>query len=144
MSHIRTSGLSLLGLLTWCAVVAAEEPEFDEDSPFRPGEGFGTSATCGTMPYWIEHAPDYHGRITMVIEGPIVESHWDGALAYLVMCQPDEVQVMCVTYYPEDVTGEPVQFAGGYNRTGERQIVLDPCLTYSIDSDAQAVNRYAK
>jgi hypothetical protein len=125
----------IAALLATCAlgITAQAEPVFDEDGPFRPGEGFGTPATCETMPDWIDRAPDYDGRISMVIEGAIVESHWDGALAYLTMCEPDEVQVMCVTYYQEEVTGEPVQFAGGYNRAGERQIVLDPCLTYPVD-----------
>lgn len=111
---------------------ARADPVFDEQGPFRPGEGFGIPATCATMPDWIDRAPDYHGRISMVIEGPIAESHWDGALAYLIMCQPDEVQVMCVTYYRKDAGDEPVQFAGGYNRVGESQIVLDPCLVYPV------------
>ena len=57
------------------------EPVFDEDGPFGPGEAVGSPATCETMPDRIERAPDYDGRISMAIEGTIVSSEWDGALA---------------------------------------------------------------
>lgn len=120
----------------WCSMASAE-PVFDDKGPFRPGEGFGTAATCETLPDWIERAPDYEGRISMVIEGSIVESHWDGALAYLIMCQPEQVQVMCVTYQPKEVTGEPILLAGGYSRVDERKVILDPCLTFPIDDNEE-------
>ena len=140
MSYIKISGLGLLVSLAWCAAVAAEEPVFDEDGPFRQGEGFGTPVTCKTMADWIDRAPDYSGRISMVIDGEIVESHWDGALAYLIMCEPEDIQVMCVTYYPQEVTGETIRFAGGYNRNGERQIILDPCLVFPADSSSDLLD----
>lgn len=76
----------------------------------------------------------------MVIDGEIVESHWDGALAYLIMCEPEDIQVMCVTYYPREVTGETIRFAGGYNRNGERQIILDPCLVYPADDSSDLLD----
>ncbi len=57
-----------------------------------------------------------------------------GALAYLIMCPSEGVQVMCITYQAEEVTGEIVRFAGGYQRAGEKQVVLDPCLVYSVES----------
>ena len=117
---------------------ATAQPVFDEDGPFRMGEGFGTPATCQTIGDWIDRVPDYDGRISMVIEGPIRESHWDGALAYLIMCDPAEVQVMCITYYEQPVSDQPVMFAGGYVRAGEAQIVLDPCLTYPAQGDTEA------
>ncbi|WP_162784683.1 hypothetical protein [Paracoccus suum] len=47
-------------------------------------------------------------------------------MAYLIMCDPAGIQVMCVTYEPQEATGQQVQFAGGYNRMDERRIVLDP------------------
>ncbi|APE42638.1 hypothetical protein BOO69_03785 [Sulfitobacter alexandrii] len=140
MNFIGSTLGALCGMLAVCIGAAAQELAFEEDGPFRPGEGFGTPATCETMPDWIDRAPDIGGRISMVIEGPITQSHWDGALAYLIMCDPQEVQVMCVTYYPQEVTGEPVQFAGGYNRAGERQIVLDPCLTYPVEGEPVGVD----
>ncbi|WP_157994807.1 hypothetical protein [Paracoccus tegillarcae] len=67
----------------------------------------------------------------MTMKGEIIESHWDGALAYLVMCPAKGVQVMCATYYPEEVTGDTIMFAGGYARYGEQPVVLDPCLSYA-------------
>jgi hypothetical protein len=120
-------------LFLMLATAARAEPEFDLEGPFRQGEGFGTPATCETIGNWIDRVPDYDGRISMVIEGVIVHSQWDGALAYLIMCDPGGIQVMCVTYYPEEVTGEPVLFAGGYARVGEDQVMLDPCMTYPVD-----------
>ena len=106
------------------------EPVIPPDSPFRVGEGFGTPATCETLPDWVDRVPAYDGRLSMVVEGTVTEAHWDGVLAYLVICAPEEIQVMCVTYEPTPV-GTPVQFAGGYARVGERQVMLDPCLTFA-------------
>lgn len=102
----------------------------DPESPFRAAEGYpDIPASCETAPHWIEHAPEPDGRITFAIRGEIVAMEWDGALAYLVMCDEAAVQVMCVTYSREGrEIGETVLFAGGYMRVGERQIMLDPCL----------------
>lgn len=124
--------IGLLAILSGPAT-AEEKPHFDADGPFREGEGFGTAATCESIGDWIDRVPDYDGRISMVITGKLVESHWDGALAYLIMCEPEDIQVMCVTYYPAEVTDETILFAGGYNRHGERQIMLDPCLVYPAE-----------
>lgn len=109
---------------------ADDEPIIDPASPFRLGEGYPeTPATCETVADWIEQAPAYDGRISMTIVGPLEASHWDGALAYLVMCEPSGVQVMCVTYAPREVDPDaPVMFAGGYQRISENQVMLDPCL----------------
>lgn len=120
-------------LLCLLASAAIAQPVFDDESPFRQGEGFGTPATCGTIGDWIEQVPDYDGRISMVIEGAVDESHWDGALAYLIMCREEPVQVMCVTYEEREASSEPVLFAGGYNRVGETQVMLDPCLVYPVE-----------
>ena len=121
-----------LALLAGAAASAAE-PVFEQDGPFRMGEDTGPPATCETIGNWIDRVPDYEGRISMAMKGALVESHWDGALAYLIMCPPEGVQVMCVTYQPEDVTGETILIAGGYNRSGDRQIVLDPCLVFPAE-----------
>ena len=136
MEHLVRTSTALLAMLALGAHAAAD-PIFDEDGPFRQGEGFGTPATCETIGDWIDRVPDYDGRISMVIDGPIRESHWDGALAYLIMCDPGGIEVMCVTYAEQEVTGEPVQFAGGYNRVDERRIMLDPCLTYPMEDGRQ-------
>ena len=39
---------------------------------------------------------------------------------------------MCVTYAPQEITGEEIMFAGGYNRYSDTQILLDPCLVYPV------------
>ncbi len=131
MVRIGMAGMAL-AVGTW-AVAAAGEPVYEEEGPFRPGEGFGRPASCASLPGWIERAPETEARVTMVIDGEIVESHWDGALAYLIMCAPEEVQVMCVTYYPKEAGSGTVRFAGGYNRVGARQVILDPCLVYPAE-----------
>ena len=65
----------------------------------------------------------------MAIVGRLASVNWDGALAYLVMCEPAGVHVMCVTYSQGELApGDVVMFAGGYSRAGERQVMLDPCL----------------
>lgn len=125
---------AIIGVLALLAspVLADDAPLFEEDGPFRQGEGFGTPATCETIANWIDRVPDYNGRITMNITGAIIENHWDGALAYLIMCAPEGIQVMCVTYAPQEITGEEIMFAGGYNRYSDTQILLDPCLVYPV------------
>jgi hypothetical protein len=50
-----------------------------------------------------------------------------GAPACLIMCDEADIQVMCVTCHPEEVTGATVRFASGFNRHGDGQVVLDPC-----------------
>lgn len=121
------TSLLLLPLLS--AAVLAETP-IDPEGPFRMGEGYADiPATCETIAHWIDRAPDTTARITMTITGELTTIDWDGALAYLVMCEPEEVQVMCVTYSKENrEIGQPVLFAGGFARVGEKQIMLDPCL----------------
>jgi hypothetical protein len=45
------------------------------------------------------------------------------------MCEEPGVQVMCVTYSKENRNiGDTVLFGGGFQRVGDRQIMLDPCL----------------
>ena len=100
------------------------------DSPFTLAEGSPTvNATCESANYWIKHAPQIDARVSFAITGKLVGVHWNGALAYLIMCDLPGVQVMCVTYSKEGRNiGDTVHFAGGYSRAGERRIMLDPCL----------------
>lgn len=113
---------------------ATANPRFDPDGPFVEGEAMPRRpASCETLPDWIDRVPAHDGRISMAIEGVVRESHWDGVLAYLVMCGPDQVQVLCVTYHPlEGDPARPVTLAGGFNLGGERQVVLDPCLASPV------------
>ncbi|MBC9245697.1 hypothetical protein H4P12_02980 [Paracoccus sp. 11-3] len=113
---------------------AFAEPQIDPASPFRPGEGMPLEpATCQTLPDWVDQAPDYGGRISMAIQGTLEESQWDGALAYLLMCPADGLQVMCITYYPEAPDPDrQVVLAGGYIRAEEKLVILDPCLSSAV------------
>lgn len=127
-------------LLAICAVLSAILPAEardwqDADSPFRMAEGYAdTPATCETIGDWIDHAPKTDARFSFTIEGRLVASEWDGVLAYLIMCDEAGTQVMCVTYSDDGRTiGQPVQFAGGWNRIGEKQVILDPCLARPLD-----------
>lgn len=120
---------ALAGLMA--SLPAFAEPRIDPASPFRLGEGMPFDpATCQTLPEWADKAPDYGGRITMAIQGTLEESQWDGALAYLLMCPEDGLQVICITYYPEKPDpNRQVVLAGGYIRAEEKLIILDPCLS---------------
>jgi hypothetical protein len=100
------------------------------DSPYRMGEAYPkVAAICETANEWIKHAPETDDRVSFAITGKLVTVQWDGALAYLVMCEESNVQVLCVTYSADGrEVGEVVTFGGGYSRAGEKQIMLDPCL----------------
>lgn len=100
------------------------------DSPYRMGEAYPeTPATCETAKYWIDHAPKVDARVSFAIVGNLVATEWDGALAYLVMCDEADVQVLCVTYSRDGrEIGDKVLFGGGFARVDERKIMLDPCL----------------
>jgi hypothetical protein len=102
----------------------------DPESPFREGEGYAdTPATCINIAHWAERAPKTDARISLSIEGKLSAVHWTGVIAYLVMCDPKVMEVVCVTYETNEMrAGEAVSFAGGYRRRGEKQIFLDPCL----------------
>jgi len=121
-------------LLTQTAALSAELWQAP-NSPFMLGEAYpGRSATCETVKHWIDKAPQIDARITFAIEGNLVAAEWDGALAYLVMCDETGVQVMCITYSKDGRNvGDRVLFAGGYQRVGELRIMLDPCLASVVD-----------
>lgn len=126
LRSIVTAGVSLLSGLQ----ASALEPWQAADSPFVLGEAYPeVPATCDTVGHWIDKAPDIDARVSFAIVGKLTMVEWDGALAYLVMCQESQVQVLCVTYSRDgrDV-GDTVLFGGGFARAGERQIMLDPCL----------------
>lgn len=121
--------LSMSALL-WMQSGASAQEWKRPDSPYMMGEAYpDVSATCETAKYWIDHAPETDDRVSFAIEGKLTAVEWDGALAYLIMCDEADVQVMCVTYSKDGrAVGDTVRFGGGYSRAGERQIMLDPCL----------------
>lgn len=117
-------------LLSGLPEVGSTEPWQTRDSPFTLGEAFPEKpATCESVKHWAGKAPNIDDRVSFAIVGKLVAVEWDGTLAYLIMCPESEIQVMCVTYSKEGRrVGDSVTFAGGYNRVGERAIMLDPCL----------------
>jgi len=129
--------LPLLGtlILSLFGNSALSEEWNRSDNPFMIGEAYPeVPATCETVKYWIDHAPPTHDRISFAIKGKLVVSEFDGALAYLVMCDEQEVQVLCVTYSNDGrEVGDTVLFGGGYSRAGDKQIMLDPCLAGKED-----------
>lgn len=131
ITKTKAVALTAIGLIAACGNAWAEAC-CDPASPFVLGEAFPeTPATCETVGDWVNRAPQIDARISFTIVGPVAEVHFDGALAYLIMCEPAGVQVMCVTYSTNDLEpGDTVMLAGGYSRVGEKQVMLDPCLPY--------------
>ena len=102
----------------------------DPKGPYKLGEEYPeTPATCENIKYWADRAPRTEDRISLGITGKLTAVKFDGALAYLLMCEPPGTQVLCVTYSTNGLEpGDVVLFGGGYRRVGEKQIMLDPCL----------------
>lgn len=122
-------------LLSGASKAVSTEPWRLRDSPFTLGEAFPeTPATCESVKHWAGKAPNIDDRVSFAIMGELVAVEGDGTLAYLIMCPETDIQVMCVTYSKDGrAVGDSVTFAGGYNRVGERGIVLDPCLAAPAD-----------
>lgn len=86
-------------------------------------------ASCETLEHWAARAPKTDARISMVIRGKLSGVHWNGMLAYLEMCNPKGLRVVCVTYQTNGMqSGDVVNFAGGYQRNNNEWVMLDPCL----------------
>ena len=102
----------------------------DPKGPFAPGEEYPDEpATCATIAQWADRAPETTDRISLAIRDRLAAVESNPVLAYLVMCEPPGMQVLCVTYRAGDLKpGDVVLLAGGYSRRGEKQIMLDPCL----------------
>jgi hypothetical protein len=102
----------------------------DPKSPFREGEGWAeTAATCQNIAYWAKRAPITNARVSMSIQGRLSAVEWNGTLAYLEMCQPSGLRVVCVSYATNDMkSGDIVKFGGGLASQSDEWVVLDPCL----------------
>lgn len=127
LSILPVLAMSFLGAT---ALQALGQDCCDPKGPFTLGEDFPqTPATCETIGYWLPRAPNILGRISFAITGKLTGVKFDGALAYLAMCDTPGPQVLCVTYSRNGLkAGDQVAFAGGYNPAGEKRVVLDPCL----------------
>ena len=102
----------------------------DPASPFREGEGWAdTAATCENLGYWAERAPRTNARVSMSVKGKLSGVHSNGVLAYLEMCDPKGLRVVCVTYETNGMrTGDVVTFGGGFASHNKEWVMLDPCL----------------
>lgn len=138
--HFRTE-VSTIGTIfaLWILALAWTTPLSAEDTaccdPLGPFSTAETSArhpaTCETIGAWIDRAPDGPERINLTISGVLSYVGRDDALAYLVMCPKDGVQILCIAYQTNGMqVGDEVVFGGGYSRAGPDGIVLDPCLAY--------------
>ena len=127
-TFVAVSVFSILLILASGSLDAADC--CDPNSPFREGEGFADrAATCEDIAYWADQASTTNARISLALKGKLSAVHWNGVLAYLVMCDAPGLQVMCVTYETNGMRpGDAVVFAGGYERRGPKRIVMDPCL----------------
>jgi hypothetical protein len=133
--QIPRSITAAVAALSFAAPAAASEPWQAPDSPFVLGEAYPeTPATCETIEHWHDKAPEISARVSFAIAGKLTAVEWDGVLAYLVMCEDSQVQVLCVTYSRDGRNvGDTVLFGGGYSRAGDRRIMLDPCLAGPVD-----------
>ncbi len=139
--HVRTE-ISAIGtavalwtlILIWPAPLSAEDAACcDPMGPFSAAETSARHpATCETIGAWIDRAPDGAERINLTISGILSFVGRDDALAHLVMCPPDGVQILCVAYQTNGMQiGDAVVFGGGFSRAGPDRIILDPCLAYA-------------
>jgi hypothetical protein len=111
-------GAPLAGVLMAAPLPALPQPE----PSFR--------ATCGELR---AASRALEGReeelVTIQVVGPLREVRSDGALAYMLMCEPPDPQVLCVTYETGGrKRGDRVVLTGSYSRRGPDHILLDPCL----------------
>ena len=133
--HLHPAALAASLLAGVLAAPAAAQQDYPADGPYRPGEGFGTPATCETLPHWVARAPRTADRVSMTLRAPVTDSRSDGVLAYVGFCDGSPVRVLCVTYAEAAVTGAPVIVAGGLGGIGEGIVLLDPCLVYDDGTD---------
>lgn len=67
--------------------------------------------------------------ITIEVEGALRQVHFDGVLAYLVVCAVPDPQVLCVTYSTGDrKVGDRATITGAFTQRGPEHVLLDPCL----------------
>lgn len=132
MKPCSQTGAALLAgwIAAFAPCAATAQDPFGPLAPFREGEALATrAATCATLPDWIDHVPETTDRISLTVRGRLSLVDHDGTLAYLIMCEPEDVQVLCITYETGGrVPGDGAVIAGGYIRADERRVILDPCL----------------
>jgi len=95
------------------------------------------TASCASLRTGLEklNPPDSE-LVTIDVVGKLVNSHFDGAIAYLALCETPDPEVLCITYSTGDLKpGDMVMVSGGYARPDADHVILDPCLPYPPSRD---------
>ena len=109
-----------------CAAIAlATAPTF---ARAQPAPSF--HATCGGLRAAIAKlGHDGEALVTIEVEGALRGVHFDGALAYLLLCAAPDPQVLCVTYATGGRNvGDRATVTGAFSQRGPDHVLLDPCL----------------
>ena len=87
-------------------------------------------ASCGELRAAITTLDrDDEALVTIEVEGALRQVHFDGVLAYLVMCAAPDPQVLCVTYATGGrKVGDRAAVTGAFTQRGPDHVLLDPCL----------------
>ena len=90
------------------------------------------TASCASLRTGLEKLnPPESELVTIDVVGKLVNSHFDGAIAYLALCEAPDPEVLCITYSTGDLKpGDMVMVSGGYGRPDADHVILDPCLPY--------------
>ena len=87
-------------------------------------------ATCGDLRSKAATLkPDAETLVTIEVEGALRGVHFDGALAYLLLCAAPDPQLLCVTYATGGrKVGDRATVTGAFSQRDADHILLDPCL----------------
>ena len=87
-------------------------------------------ASCGELRAAIAKLDrDDEALVTIEVEGALRQVHFDGVLAYLVVCAAPDPQVLCVTYSTGNrKVGDRATVTGAFTQRGPDHVLLDPCL----------------
>lgn len=99
-----------------------------QDAIAQPPPSF--SAPCATLRSAIAKLDrTREGLITIQVEGVARRVHFDGALAYFLLCAPPDPQVLCITYGTGGrKAGDKVTVTGTFTQRDPDFVLLDPCL----------------
>ncbi len=120
----------LCAAATVAMVQAAPGQEGPDTSPFAEADMKSASqARCEQLREATREVETGAKRVDLSVVGALTFVHHDGTLAYLGLCGPPDIRVLCVTYQTNGLkVGDVVMVAGGYGRPDADHIVLDPCL----------------
>lgn len=86
--------------------------------------------TCGELRQAMDlHDLEREFLTVIAVEGEVIEIRKEGPLTYVLICEPPDPFVLCVTYETNgNVAGDRVAVRGAYSRPGVDHVMLDPCL----------------